>query len=435
MQRFGVGILIALLIGFVGGWFARNLFLGGTPQWVWAKLRSHDPTQRCEAALFLAAHPNPQGAEELTKLLMDEDEQVRLAAAIALARLGEPALPALLKAFRKANEQASRNPNQPFHFLPGQVLRNHREAVLFVLRYWASSSATAPMVAKLLGDNDPQVVGVAQDALRQGGGTAMKAVLPYLNDSRRPVRVAALGVLGAYGDAAIDVLRRFVLENGSKKVKTLEDVEIRQMAVYALGSTRSDRALPILQEALKDPQLAPVAWQAIGNLQTKAARQFLLDRARQFAHEGRPPPYSLIIALGSAQIQEGKPLLLQWLRSSDPLIKEGAILAIGMLRVREAVPTLTSLLNSSDVRVAAAAANVLGILGDPQAVPALCQILTKAEDAKRQQVILNALSALQAIGSRQALPAVQALLKTPQLPTIVRQQAQQVADYLQRWGR
>lgn len=434
MQRFWVGILIALLIGFMGGWFAQSLFLSGTPQWVWTKLRSSDPTQRCEAALFLAVHPNPQGAEELTKLLVDDDEQVRLAAAIALARLGEPALPTLLKAFRKANEQATRNPNQPFHFLPGQVLRNHREAVLFVLRYWASSSATAPMVAKLLGDNDPQVVSVAQDALRQGGVTAMKAVLPYLNDSRRPVRVAALSVLGAYGDAAIDVLRRFVLENGSKKIKTPEDLEIRQMAVYVLGSTHSDRALPILREALKDPQLAPIAWQAIGNLQTNAARQFLLDQARQFAREGRSPPYPLIIALGSAQIQEAKPLLLQWLRSSNPRIQEGAVLAIASLRAREAVPTLSSLLNSSDIGVAAAAANALGILGDPQAVPALCQVLAQAKDTKRQQVILNALSALQVIGSRQALPAVQGLLKNPQLPTIVRQQAQQVADYLQRRG-
>ncbi|MFA0768792.1 MAG: hypothetical protein OXFUSZZB_002120, partial [Candidatus Fervidibacter sp.] len=119
MQRFWVGILIALLIGFIAGWFTRSLFLGGTPRWVWAKLKSADPTQRCEAALFLAAHPDPKGADTLAPLLLDNDEQVRLLAAIALARLGKPALPALVQTFRKANEEAARHPNRPFHFLPG----------------------------------------------------------------------------------------------------------------------------------------------------------------------------------------------------------------------------------------------------------------------------------------------------------------------------
>jgi len=446
MQRFWVGILIALLIGFIAGWFTRSLFLGGTPRWVWAKLKSADPTQRCEAALFLAAHPDPKGADALAPLLLDKDEQVRLLAAIALARLGKPALPALVQTFRKANEEAARNPNQPFYFLPGQMLRNHREAVLFVLSHWAKSSSTAPMVAELLGDKDPQVVRVAQDALRQGGATAMKAVMPYLDHPRREVRVAALSVLGAYGDAAIDALRRFVLENGSEKVKTPLDMEIRQMAVYALGNTRSDRALPLLKEALKDPQLASAAWQAIANLQTDAAKRFLLSQARRFGQERPSPPYHLVIALGAAQIQEAKPLLMQWLRSSDPRVQESAIFAIGMLRVREAVPTLIPLLNSSDVGVAAAAANALGLLGDPQAVPALCQVvmrgagrgtgqLTNAKETPRLQVVLNALSALQAIGSREALPSVQALLKMPDLSPLVRQQAKQVAEHLQRFGR
>jgi HEAT repeat protein len=117
-----------------------------------------------------------------------------------------------------------------------------------------------------------------------------------------------------------------------------------------------------------------------------------------------------------------------------------------MLRVREAVPTLIPLLNSSDVGVAAAAANALGILGDPQAVPALCEVvtrgvgrgtgqLTNAKETPRLQVVLNALSALQAIGSREALPSVQALLKMPDLSPLVRQQAKQVAEHLQRFGR
>lgn len=427
--------LATLLCGFIAGWFAKSLLPSGTPRGVWAKLQSADPTQRCEAALFLAAHPDPKGTEALASLLLDKDEQVRLIAAVALARLGKPALPALLKVFRKANEEALRNPNQPFHFLPGQVLRNHREAVLFVLSHWAKSSSTAPIVAELLGDKDPQVVSVAQDALRQGGAVAMKAVMPYLNDRRRPVRVAALSVLGAYGDAAIDTLRRFVLEDDSKKVKTPDDLEIRQMAVYALGNTRSDRALPLLKEALKDPQLAPAAWQAIANLQTDAAKRFLLTKAHQYARENKTPPYQLLIALGAAQIQEAKPLLLQWLRSSEPGVQQGAILAVGMLRAKEAVPTLVSLLNSSDIGVAAAAANALGILNDPQAVPALCQALKRAKETQRLQVVLNALHALQSIGSRQALPSLEALLKVPDLPPMVREKAKQVADYLQSFGR
>ena len=113
-------VLVSFFIGLIAGWFAKSLLPSGTPRGVWAKLQSADPTQRCEAALFLAAHPDPKGAEALASLLLDKDEQVRLIAAVALARLGKPALPALLKVFRKANEEVLRNPNQPFHFLPGK---------------------------------------------------------------------------------------------------------------------------------------------------------------------------------------------------------------------------------------------------------------------------------------------------------------------------
>jgi HEAT repeat protein len=208
-----------------------------------------------------------------------------------------------------------------------------------------------------------------------------------------------------------------------------------QMAVYSLGNTRSDKALPVLKEALKKPMLEVSAWHAIGNLRTEGAKKFLLEQAQRFVKEGKNPPPAMISAIGAAQLTEAIPYLRQWLRSSDPRVQEAAALALGMLRDKEAVPLLIPLLEARDVGLASAVANALGMLADPRTLPALYKALKRVKNPADTQVVLNALVAIQSINERSSIPVLEEFLRQPGLPEIVSEQAKRVVEYLQRYGR
>ncbi len=428
---------LALVIGFILGWLVRSSISGKkevVSRKVLAQLKSNDPVQRVEAAWTLASNPTPEVADELANLLLDREDHVRLAAAVALARIGEPAILPTLRVVKKATEEAAKNPQQPFHFLPGQFFKQPREAAVFILTHIARSSEGAKKVAKLLESHDPLELGIAQQALQQVGAPALPAILPYLKHERREVRFAALSVVSACGEQAIDTLRKFIVES-KEEPKTQLDQETMQMAVYSLGNTHSDKALPVLKEALKNSLLEAAAWQAIGNLRTEGAKKFLLEQSQKFVKEGKNPPPAMISAIGASQITEAIPYIRQWLKSSDPRVQEAAALALGMLRDKSAVPLLTPLLEAKDIGLASAAANALGLLAEPQALPALYKALERVKNPSDTQVVLNSLTAIQSINERSSIPVLENFLRRPDLPEVVKEQTKRVLDYLQRYGR
>jgi len=428
---------LALVIGFILGWLVRSSISGKkevVSRKVLAQLKSNDPVQRVEAVWALASNPTPEVADELANLLLDREDHVRLAAAVALARIGEPAILPTLRVVKKATEEAAKNPQQPFHFLPGQFFKQPREAAVFILTHIARSSEGAKKVAKLLESHDPLELGIAQQALQQVGAPALPAILPYLKHERREVRFAALSVVSACGEQAIDTLRKFIVES-KEEPKTQLDQETMQMAVYSLGNTHSDKALPVLIEALKNSLLEAAAWQAIGNLRTEGAKKFLLEQSQKFVKEGKNPPPAMISAIGASQITEAIPYIRQWLKSSDPRVQEAAALALGMLRDKSAVPLLIPLLEAKDIGLASAAANALGLLAEPQALPALYKALERVKNPADTQVVLNSLTAIQSINERSSIPVLENFLRRPDLPEVVKEQTKRVLDYLQRYGR
>ncbi len=436
--RYLLTVLAAFAIGIVFGWLIRGGFgLSknlAVVEKVLERLKSADPVQRVEGAWELASNPIPEFADELANLLLDKEDHVRLAAAVALARMGEPAILPTLRVVKRAIEESSKNPQQPFHFLPGQFFRQPREAAVFILTHIARSSEGAKKVAKLLESRDHLEVGIAQQALQQVGEAALPAIMPYLEHERREVRFAALSVISACGEKAIDALRKFVVES-KEEPKTLLDQETKQMAVYALGNTQSDKALPVLKEALKDPLLETAAWQAIGNLRTEGAKKFLLEQSKKFVKEGKNPPSAMVSAIGASQLNEAIPYLRQWLQSSDPRVQEAAAISLGMLRDKESVPMLIPLLQAKDIGLAAAAANALALLADPHALPALYKTLERVKNPADTQVVLNALTAIQSINERSSISVLENFLSKPNIPQIVREQAKRVIEYLQRYGR
>ncbi|MCX7642618.1 MAG: HEAT repeat domain-containing protein [Armatimonadetes bacterium] len=430
-------VALAFVVGFVLGWLIRS-GIGGEKRFamgkVLAQLKSSDPVQRVEAAWTLASNPTPELADELANLLLDKEDHVRLAAAVALARIGEPAISPTLRVVKKAAEEAAKNPQQPFHFLPGQFFRQPRDAAVFILTHIARSSDGAKKVAKLLESRDPLELGIAQQSLQQVGSPVLPAILPYLKHERREVRFAALSVISACGEQAIDALRKFIIES-KEEPKTQLDQDTMRMAVYSLGNTRSDKALSVLKEALKNPLLEPDAWQAIGNLRTEGAKKFLLEQSQKFIKEGKNPPPAMISAIGASQILEAIPYLRQWLKSSDPRVQEASALALGMLRDKSSVKLIEPLLQAKDVGLAAAAATALSLLADPQSLPALYKVLERVKNLSDIQVVLNALTAIQSINERSSIPVLENFLRRPDLPEVVREQAKRVLEHLQRYGR
>lgn len=430
-------VVLALVIGFALGWLMRSSISGERKvalKKVLAQLKSNDPVQRVEAAWTLASNPIPEVADELANLLLDREDHVRLAAAVALARIGEPAISPTLRVVKKASEEAAKNPQQPFHFLPGQFFKQPRDAAVFILTHIARSSEGAKRIAKLLESRDPLELGIAQQSLQQVGASALPAILPYLKHERREVRFATLSIISSCGEQAIDTLRKFIIES-KEEPKTQLDQDTLQMAVYSLGNTHSDRALPVLKEALKNPLLEAAAWQAIGNLRTEGAKKFLLEQSQKFVKEGKKPSPAMISALGASQIVEAIPYIRQWLKSSDPRVQESVALALGMLRDKSAVPLLTPLLQAEDIGLASAAANSLGLLAEPQALPALYKALERVKNPSDLQVVLNSLTAIQSINGRSSIPILENFLRRPDLPEVVREQAKRVLEYLQRYGR
>ncbi len=427
---------VTFFFGFVLGWLIHSsvgLSKGFALKATIERLKSDNPNRRAEAALELALNPSSEVADELANLLFDSEDYVRLAAAVALARMGEPAISPTLKAVKKADEEAAKNPNQPY-YLPGQFFRQPRDAAIFILTQIARSTEGARQVAKLLESKDPLEVIVVQQALQQVGATALPAILPYLDHERREVRFAALSVIGSCGEKAIDALRKFLLENVGKP-QNLLDQETKQMSVYALGNTKSDKALLVLKETLKDPVLETASWHAIGNLRTKGAKKFLLEQAKKFVKERRDPPPAMISAIGSSQLTEAITYLRQWLNSPDPRVQEQAAIALGAVRDKKSVLAIMSLLQAKDVGLASAAATALTMLADPQSLPALYKALERVKNPTDIQVVLNSLTAIQSINERSSIPVLEKFLSKPNLPEIVREQAKRVIEYLQQHGR
>jgi HEAT repeat protein len=76
------------------------------PEWLRGALNDADPDVRAAAALGLVAHPDHSAHAELISLLDDHDSLVADLASKALAALGKPVVPMLLKAYEGAKPGA-----------------------------------------------------------------------------------------------------------------------------------------------------------------------------------------------------------------------------------------------------------------------------------------------------------------------------------------
>ena len=179
------------------------------------------PSVRIEAIRALAQiqPPAPETITTLSQAMRDTDPAIQRAAAAALGDLG--AVSVLAQALKDPDKDVRRNAVRPLRRV---VIRD---------RSSSDPAATKAVVAALA------------DALK---------------DPDREVRRAAANSLGALGPAAVDAIPSLAATT------TDVDPSVRNATIDSLGRIGSPAAVPVLVQALKDPETASLAVRALGSV-------------------------------------------------------------------------------------------------------------------------------------------------------------------------
>lgn len=172
----------------------------------------------------------------------------------------------------------------------------------------------------------------------------------------------------------------------------VENPEIREAVVYALGRLGDPAAVDFLVSALNDPR--------------SVVRREAVDSLEQ---------------LGEV---EG---LISALSNPDPDVRNDAVGTLRRIGDPMVVEPLADLLTDPEDRVRQSVCYALGSLGNPQAVPALIEALQDPDEYVRKAAV----NALEQIGDERAIEPLQELLET-EADEEFRQEIQKALDRLQR---
>jgi HEAT repeat protein len=206
-----------------------------------ASLGNQDWIVRMHAAKALGRIKDARAIDPLIPLLQDKVKAVREEVTIALAAMGEAALPSLLEALKHSE----------------WLVRLHAVEALGKSR---SADAVEPLLWALFNDHDQAV---REDAVRALGdladGRAMEFLVTVMKEpGLRPLAVEALGKIGDRGAVPILIA---VLEGSDRPVVSRavagcgdswdDEMETKGAAVRALGSLGDETAIPALLKALE----------------------------------------------------------------------------------------------------------------------------------------------------------------------------------------
>jgi HEAT repeat protein len=376
---------------------------------------SEPPAGTPPAARAPAASPAFEGAtaSEWTQRLASDDVAIRRKAAFALWSLG-PAAAAAAPTLAKAL---------------GDVDAYVRDTSFRVIeRLGADAKPAVAPIAALLASDREEVRQSAASLLFKLGPLAADAV-PALTSALesddgkvRELAAAALGNAGPAASTAWDALEILIDDNVPEVITQATGAlaridldralkhsrsEVRVEAMSQLGSTPAGfnvRLLDALLEHLNDPSKDVRAWSAniIGTalLRSDAAEWRARVATPLLAIAKRETVESVLgqLAYALGRVPEASaesvPLMIEWTKSRDPELPNGASMAFRELgeRARLALPRLLEMLGGPDERAAGSAALALAHVG--RGDPALAPALLKAMHDPRPLVARSAVNAV-----------------------------------------
>lgn len=326
----------------------------------------------------------PEGVIALVNLIQTTaDEELREAAATALANVGTAAVQAL--------SELLFSPATSSRLLAVQALSQIRRA------------ETIPPLLRVVDDPDLAIRVTATEALSSFHDPRIPPVLvKALADPAAQVRCVAVAGLGMRSD----LLRELGLVNLLAPLLWDLNLEVCQQAAIALGRLQTPAAAAALIRALKSRR-PPIPLQisivrALGWALTPSVLT-ALQQALTFV----PQPVQQEIVRAIAQTQGSSPLTVQ---ATEVLLALLAAQGAGEPGFKQTI------------------AVGLAELGEPQAMPALIDLLADPELGVR----LHAIAALKKLDSQAAYTQIKALYHQPDLSTQLRQGLELA---LQEWQR
>jgi HEAT repeat protein len=370
------------------------------------------------------------------KLLGSPETQIRWAVASALGKLGDHRIMDSLIRLAEDDEWLVRN----------EARAGLKEKVREILE--AGDGSLSRYLVRMLSVDDPEIVEMAVEGLRNLGDACCPVLLESLESVRDAVRRHTARTLGLIGDdRAVDALTQVLASD--------PDPGVRAEAATALGLIGEARALRPLISAMAD--------------RDDEARKRVIDAVVRYGEVATEPVMvaleygntkqeriAAIAALGSIGDPKAVPVLIEHLRSSYYLIRMATMSALGCYGDRVVEPLLDVLSfnrsdigvlcdeaeNSDDLGTRLRAVRALGDLEDHRAVPLLKSLLSTPErelGLEAQESLIKvgcaawqrcgALNVLGRIGDKGVVPEVLDLLRDDSIH--VRRQAVETLGELQ----
>ena len=219
----------------------------------------------------------------------------------------------------------------------------------------------------MMKDMREQMRGAAYSALKEIGA---REALPYLEDGLTD----GSGVVRALVVEALSLTEEG--RRSPKLAKALDDQAgmVKAAALKALGRTKNPSVRPLLEQGLKD-ELSAVQLAAAAGLFSLGQTKYW-DQIRQIAGSMNPEERAAALrVLGELKDSRALPILVEALKNPQPSVRGAAAAALGDLGMPEAVPELKVMLKDKIPAVRTSSAVSLGELGDKSAIPALKEAL------------------------------------------------------------
>lgn len=350
----------------------------------------------------------------LSALLSDSDADVRAAAAIAIKSMNFNAPSSMVAAGMRDEDSRVRsgsaenlgisgNEDAISVILPGlkdlnPSVRKNAAASLGNTK----SPKTIPYLIEAMSDHNKDVGLAASESLSKVGAPAVESIAETIEKSGVEVQELCVRALAGMGDLNVDLL-----ESYSKRP------EIRNIAIWGLGETRSKRAFSAVLDGMNDasPEIRQTSVEAMGKLGTavipdlKEALEEAPTQVREcIAKSLGYMPYTTenadflvsimadeedtVAAEASVSLSRFgeyvRPLLLDMLKSDDEMQRTGSINALALMG-KESAPQLRECLNDRSAKVRAGAALGLGQMGAQEAGDEIITLFEQDNDPDVKQ--------------------------------------------------